>query len=145
MVELSWNYILFIYLRKKSGEPLVFIETGQMSECLTVAWGLTCSWRGTFVATRAPGFTHTAAAKLFAQLGRHWVQTLPPWADQTEASPFLLLDGRCAGCRGLQEEDKEEEVGRRRKLCARVGDTEEREDREWRKKEVPFTKATFHS
>lgn len=86
----------------------ILIETGWMSD---VAGGLTCSWRGAFVATRAPGFAHAAAAELFAQLGRHWVQTLPPWADQTEASPLLLLDGGCVGWRGAQEEDKEEEGG----------------------------------
>lgn len=80
-------------------------------KCLTRQEGLTCSWRGAFVTARAPGFAHAAAAQLFTQLGRNRVQTLPPWADQTEASTLLLLDGRRIGWRGAQEVHREEEEG----------------------------------
>lgn len=55
---------------------------------------LTCSWQWALVAARAPGLAHTAAAQLFAQLSRHRVQTLLPRTDQSETSPFLLVDGR---------------------------------------------------
>lgn len=69
---------------------------------------LTCSRRGAFVTARAPGFAHTAAAELFAQLGRHRVQTLPPRADQTEASALLLLDDRRIGWTGAPAEEEQE-------------------------------------
>lgn len=68
---------------------------------------LTSSRRGAFVTARAPGFAHTAAAELFAQLGRHWVQTLPPRADKTEASALLALDDRRIGWRGAPAEEEQ--------------------------------------